>query len=260
MNEQKEIIGLMNGKIQFTKKSLFHLSKILIEYPYFQVGHLLQTLNLLQLRDSYFIFDLRKTSVYMQDREQLLFKVENGFFKPGLIRELDMKKETLTLDSSFDIIDTFLSDIVNEPEIKESETAALHISPASPTSPISPASPASPIYTLPEEPENTETPPFKYQDTIEKFLEEDAISPVKIKVDKKEETEEIEIPEFLTEQANSESFFSETLAKIYIKKKNYVKALEILQKINLQHPEKNRYFADQIRFLEKLIINTNNKK
>ena len=36
----------------------------------------------------------------------------------------------------------------------------------------------------------------------------------------------------------------------------YEKALQIIQNLNLKYPEKNIYFADQIRFLEKLIINT----
>jgi len=56
---------------------------------------------------------------------------------------------------------------------------------------------------------------------------------------------------------HDDSYFTETLAIIYIRQKRYEKALEIIKKINLQYPNKSRYFADQIRFLEKLI---NNKK
>ena len=39
----------------------------------------------------------------------------------------------------------------------------------------------------------------------------------------------------------------------------YDKALEIIKKLNLKYPKKNTYFADQIRFLEKLIINAKSK-
>ena len=52
-----------------------------------------------------------------------------------------------------------------------------------------------------------------------------------------------------------ESFFTESLAHIYIKQRKYERALEIIKGISLKNPEKNIYFADQIRFLEKLIIN-----
>ena len=57
---------------------------------------------------------------------------------------------------------------------------------------------------------------------------------------------------------NSDTLLSESLAKIYIQQRRYAKALEIIRKLNLNNPEKNIYFADQIRFLEKLIINVKN--
>ena len=53
-----------------------------------------------------------------------------------------------------------------------------------------------------------------------------------------------------------DSYFTETLAHIYVKQKRYEKALQIIKNLSLKYPEKNVYFADQIRFLEKLIINT----
>ncbi len=48
---------------------------------------------------------------------------------------------------------------------------------------------------------------------------------------------------------------TESLARVMIKNHNYRKALEIIMELNLKNPEKNIYFADQIRFLKKLIIN-----
>ena len=58
-----------------------------------------------------------------------------------------------------------------------------------------------------------------------------------------------------SEPAADDTFFTESLAKIYIKQRRYEKALQIIKKLSLKYPEKNIYFADQIRFLEKLIIN-----
>ncbi|MEG1573936.1 MAG: hypothetical protein RR293_07115 [Bacteroidales bacterium] len=52
-----------------------------------------------------------------------------------------------------------------------------------------------------------------------------------------------------------ETFFTESLAKIYIRQRKYRRALEIIKNLSLKYPEKNIYFADQMRFLEKLIIN-----
>ena len=54
---------------------------------------------------------------------------------------------------------------------------------------------------------------------------------------------------------NDDSMLSESLAKVYIARGKYSKALEIIESINLNFPEKSIYFADQIRFLRKLVLN-----
>lgn len=46
---------------------------------------------------------------------------------------------------------------------------------------------------------------------------------------------------------------TESFAKILIKNGNYSRALEIITQISLNNPEKSIYFADQIRFLKKVI-------
>ncbi len=48
---------------------------------------------------------------------------------------------------------------------------------------------------------------------------------------------------------------SESLAKIFIKQGRYERAYEIITNLSLNYPEKSVYFADQLRFLEKLMIN-----
>ena len=53
---------------------------------------------------------------------------------------------------------------------------------------------------------------------------------------KKEMPEEDE-PE-AEEDIEDESYFTETLAKIYVKQQRYSKALEIIKKLNLKYPKK----------------------
>lgn len=57
----------------------------------------------------------------------------------------------------------------------------------------------------------------------------------------------------LVEDQVSEELFTETLAKIYIKQGRYDKALKMMRALSLNYPEKSRYFAHQIRFLERLL-------
>ncbi len=58
-----------------------------------------------------------------------------------------------------------------------------------------------------------------------------------------------------SDSANEESLLTESLVKIFIKRHNYERALDIISRLSLNYPEKSVYFADQKRFLKKLIIN-----
>lgn len=78
------------------------------------------------------------------------------------------------------------------------------------------------------------------------------------------EEEKAEIAEDAIENPtqNDDSMLSESLAKMYIARHKYSQALEIIKGLSLKYPEKSIYFADQIRFLTKLVLNEtlNDKK
>jgi len=61
-------------------------------------------------------------------------------------------------------------------------------------------------------------------------------------------------------EPTDDSLLSESLAKIYIKQHRYSKAYEIISNLSLNYPEKSIYFADQLRFLRKIIINQQHKQ
>ncbi|MCM1413527.1 MAG: hypothetical protein NC111_00925 [Bacteroides sp.] len=54
-------------------------------------------------------------------------------------------------------------------------------------------------------------------------------------------------------EAEADAPLSESLAKIYVKQQRYDKAYEIIYQLSLNNPKKSIYFADQLRFLKKLI-------
>lgn len=110
---------------------------------------------------------------------------------------------------------------------------------------------------------------FSVEDEIEEATTNDQISSINSFLDAVESgefknireeciEEDEEIDNLEEEEYNKpieEEFLTESLAHIYIKQRKYQRALEIIKCISLKNPEKNIYFADQIRFLEKLIIN-----
>jgi hypothetical protein len=104
-------------------------------------------------------------------------------------------------------------------------------------------------------------PKLKGYELIDDFIEKsESEAPLCLKP-LKEEAEISVTPseEVSAAEEEDDSCFTETLAKIYVKQQRYSKALEIIKKLSLKYPKKNAYFADQIRFLEKLIINANSK-
>ena len=76
-----------------------------------------------------------------------------------------------------------------------------------------------------------------------------------IKQDNDAEVEQVKNDNIDKAEEVDASMFSESLAKIYIKQRKYSRDLEIITNISLKFPEKSIYFADQIRFLKKLILN-----
>ena len=59
--------------------------------------------------------------------------------------------------------------------------------------------------------------------------------------------------DFDVRKIKERAFLTESLAKVYIRQHKYEQALVILRELNLRYPKKISYFADQIRFLEKII-------
>lgn len=56
-------------------------------------------------------------------------------------------------------------------------------------------------------------------------------------------------------EVQDDSLLSESLARMFIRKQRYERAFEIISGLSLKFPKKSAYFADQLRFLQKLIIN-----
>lgn len=63
-----------------------------------------------------------------------------------------------------------------------------------------------------------------------------------------------------TAPAAPDAGLSETLASIYIKQQKYDRALEVMTKIHTTAAKSNPYLADQVRFLQKLAINSRHKR
>ncbi len=99
---------------------------------------------------------------------------------------------------------------------------------------------------------------FRKQETPERPLEEDVSKQRKLIdkfIEERPGIKKTPVQEPPGEQTDisihsvqpDEGFLTETLARIYIKQKNYAKARYIYEKLSLKYPEKSDYFASRIK-------------
>ena len=232
---------------QLNRETLYELRTLLAHYPYFQTARLLYLKNLFLLHDITFGEELRRAALYIADRRVLFNLVEGDRYSLKSLEKQQVVEEEPGVDRTLSLIDAFLSSLPEEPA-----------TPGIISLPVEAATDYT-AFLMKEEPapseEVKESPKMKGQEWIDNFLEKSEEQPL-ISTIVEDDDEKTDIP---VEESEDESYFTETLAKIYVKQQRYSKALEIITRLNLKYPEKNAYFADQIRFLEKLIINTKSK-
>ncbi len=263
-----ELLQYIEHPETLNRESLYELRALTALYPYYQPARILLLTNLYLLHDSSFDEELRRAAMYITDRQKLFKLVEAAHYqlrhekikttgKQGGRVEPDEKISSPSSaseasseepDRTTKLIDDFLDQMPKDEPEEEKQRK--------PT--VADATVDYVAYLLSEdkdekadEGEQKETPQLKGQELIDDFLENDD---GKMTLQEDPEYE----PEIETQADSDETgYFTETLARIYIKQGRYSKALEIIRRLNLIYPKKNRYFADQIRFLEKLIINNN---
>jgi hypothetical protein len=248
--ETVKLYQWMEDSSLLTSETLPELEQFVKDYPYFSTARMLYLKNLALLNDVRFGVELKKTSVYVSDRKMLYMLIQ----EIRLMVETDIARQPQEKEDTFGLIDSFLSmhsELGNTP----SDTSVLFPSVSSDYF----------IWKIAKEPEDGEeesTPKLQHQELIDSFIKEEEERTSAIRWTENDENKNLSLENTASMNrkmgevnASDDSYFTETLAKIYIKQKRFVKALEIIQNLSLKYPEKNLYFADQIRFLEKLIIN-----
>ena len=237
------------------RDTLYELRSTLALYPYFQTDRLLMLQNLYMLHDATFDEELRRAALYITDRKAIFNMVEAAHYQLRKPESSNNQKAVPSGESrTVELIDTFLDSIPMEEE-EENGKKKRRPTPAD-------AAVDYVAYLLASESDNTigqeqKTPLMKGQDLIDTFLEQEQGRI--LLADLPQEPVHSSDEDNSEEDSNDEEYFTETLARIYIKQGRYRKALDIIQRLNQRFPHKNAYFADQIRFLEKLIINSKKK-
>ena len=247
-----EITELIKHPERMDRDTLYELRSILALHPYFQTVRLLMLQNLYLLHDPSFDEELRRAAIYVTDRKSIFQMIEAAHYqlRQQLTNSTSATSQTSSTSPSrtIDLIDNFLDSIPQEESDKKIQRKPTPVD----------ASVDYVAYLLSSEGTEQHTsnaPDMKGQKLIDNFLEQEQ---GRILLN--------ELPQYTQETVNNENadeeveeeYFTETLARIYIKQGHYEKALGIIERLSERYPKKNAYFADQMRFLEKLIINSKN--
>lgn len=275
----------INDPSQLNRESMLQLKATLEEFPCFTIARMLYLKSLLNLNDLHFSASLIKTAISVPERRRLYYFIEGKRLPEQLENPMSAPLES----GGFSLIDRFLqgSTPTNAPQEEEAETFSfdsvapieakvIALEPADVSEPlVKPIDTEEPIRAdegfvlnyaefLSMQPDVEPSEPVQLmngQDLIDQFLKKSENSEPKIRLKpttgKPSDEDALEDVAALEQMVSSfhlpEDSFTDTLAKIYLKQKRYDRALEIFKGLSLKYPEKNVYFADQIRFLEKLI-------
>lgn len=236
----KQVIDYIRQPESLDSQSLEHLRSIVDKYPYYHAARIILLRTLYQMHDPSFDEQLRKAAIYVPARRTLFQMFQAPSLKPESPTKRTARAEHAEEGSqrTESLIDSFLDTIPqqhhNTPRIVDATVDYMAY-----------------LMQMESGAGNSNTPRMAGQDYIDDFL---------IKNEGRFDLEDLpeeETPHNIPETKNDTGtgVLTEAMARIYIKQGKYDKAIEIIRRISLKYPKKNRYFADQIRFLEKLIIN-----
>ena len=209
---KKNFIKILQNPENLTAEELSFLDEINREFPYFQISKAIYLKTLKENDDIKFKKFLRSTAAYSRDRK-ILFDFINKS-KNQNEKVYFNKNEITTVQSEYKIIE--------EENIEENSFVEwLKLSNLKPID------------------RNNET------ETIDRFISEKP----KLKVEVNENESNNDKADNLRNQAG---YMTETLAKLYLNQKNYEKAIQSYKILILKFPEKNSYFADQIKKIKSL--------
>ena len=289
-----ELNRLIQHPEEMNRETLYDLRALLALYPYYQTARLLMLQNLYLLHDPNFDEELRRAAIYISDRKVIFQMVEAAHYQ--LKSQNSNRHEAAggkpKSDRTSSLIDHFLHSIPTEAEEREKEPEEKR----KPT----PADAAVDYvaYLMETETETEHEQPSRTIALIDDFIEEGGFKLHKDKEEEDQEDAQ-EAPSasdsgIASDNANasdsadasdgtnasdvadvnanagakpadaadadSGGVFTETLARIYIKQGKYERAYQIIDRLYKQHPQKSAFYVDQLRFLEKLMLNEKKKK
>jgi len=209
---KKNFIKILQNPDNLTKKELSFLDEINREFPYFQISKAIYLKTLKNNDDIKFKKFLSSTAAFSRDRKILFDFIMNG----------QNQNEKVYFNKN-EISTVLIENTATKDETIE-ENSFVEWLKLSNLKPID---------------RSNET------ETIDKFISKKP--KLKVEVYENESTDDT-----MDDVSNQASYMTETLARLYLNQKNFEKAIQSYKILILKFPEKNSYFADQIKKIKSL--------
>ena len=209
---KKNFIKILQNPDNLTRKELSFLDEINREFPFFQISKAIYLKTLKNNDDIKFKKFLSSTAAFSRDRKILFDFIMNG----------QNQNEKVYFNKN-EISTVLIENTPNKDETIE-ENSFVEWLKLSNLKPID---------------RSNET------ETIDTFISKKP--KLKFEVYENESTDDT-----VDDVSNQAGYMTETLAKLYLNQKNYEKAIQSYKILILKFPEKNSYFADQIKKIKSL--------
>ena len=210
---KKSFIKILQQPENLTDKELNFIREINIEYPFFQASKVIELKYLKKVKDIKFKKHLRIAAAFTKNREVLF----------DFINDIQNQNEKIYFNKNE------IKKVLNESPILEKDQKIEYNS-------------------FVDWLNLTNIKPIDRENQTKKINDFISKEP-KIKVNTDSEEESIKVDSDVLMDAG---FMTETLAKLYVNQKNYEKAIQSYKILILKFPEKNSYFADQIKIIKKI--------
>lgn len=242
---------------QMGAESLTTLQSLIERYPFCAAFRILRVMALGNVHSTQMPVAIQETAVFVPDRFQLFTLTNQGEYEwVMLFKQIQRKKmqQPSQIDNDFLLIDRYL-----EQKCLPATTLPLYDA----TDALSNLQDLkAPIFdndgtSSPESAEgNNDINDDEQEALIDSFIEAEKQGTLFVPPVPQEEDDG---DGYSGKKPQERTLLAENLAKIYIKQHKYEQALAIIRDLSLKYPKKNVYFADQIRFLEKMIAYQSNK-
>ena len=238
---ERHLIDYIRRPELLDKQATAHLQDLTERYPYFHVARVLLLKALYQQHDTSFDHELKEAAILLPDRSTIFQLVEQRHYESEEPRK-HSSASSAEKDATSTLLDDFLDTLPQESKPNRRHPVDASVDYIG--------------YLLQQGEIDAPDKEDAQMKLIDDFLDN---GEGRIQLSNSPQ-EQLNITEEDTQKESENEIITEIMAQIYIKQGKFQQAIEIIKRISANYPKKNRYFADQIRFLEKILANEKNKK